>query len=415
MLLGGVGLAAAGTGALLWRPTDQGAPHDAYFSALNDLLKKQGPGRPTMLLDLDRINENIDLIVASVGKDKTYRVVVKSLPSVSLLEHVMARAKSNALMVFHQPFLNEIAEKFPEADSLLGKPMPVNAAATFYKKVDLTRFNAEEKVQWLVDTPERLAQYQSLAHQLGVKMRLSLEIDVGLHRGGIPNPEAVVPMLTTIGNDPEHLELSGLMGYEPHLTGLAATLSHPEVQKVLSVYQGFTQAVKHSGFELEKLILNGAGSHTLGIYQKDRLMNDLSAGSGVVKPTDFDTHHLSENKPALFIGTPILKRYDQLMIPGDPWFRGPLQAWNPNMRRLYYIYGGFWKARIVSPQGVADPLYESTNQSPVTTSVSVDLQVDDYMFMRPTQSEFVMLQFGDLFIFRGNEFVDTWPVFQQTG
>lgn len=415
MLLGGVGLAAAGAGTLLWRPKDQGAPHDAYFSALNDLLKKQGPGRPTMLLDLDRINANIDAIVASVGKDKTYRVVVKSLPSVSLLEHVMARAKTNALMVFHQPFLNEIAEQFPEADSLLGKPMPLNAAATFYKKVDPTRFNAEKKVQWLIDTPERLAQYQSLAHQLGVKMRLNLEIDVGLHRGGIPHPEAVAPMLTTIRNDPQHLELAGLMGYEPHLTGLAATLSHPEVQKVLSVYRGFTQAVKQAGFELEKLTLNGAGSHTLGIYQKDRLMNDLSAGSGVVKPTDFDTHHLSENKPALFIGTPILKRYDKLMIPGDPWFGGLLQAWNPNMRRLYYIYGGFWKARIVSPQGVADPLYESTNQSPVITSVSVDLQVDDYMFMRPTQSEFVMLQFGDLFIFRGNEFVDTWPVFQQTG
>ena len=86
MLLGGVGLAAAGAGALLWRPKDQGAPHDAYFSALNDLLKKQGPGRPTMLLDLDRFSANIDAIVTSVGKDKIYRVVVKSLPSVPLLE-----------------------------------------------------------------------------------------------------------------------------------------------------------------------------------------------------------------------------------------------------------------------------------------------------------------------------------------
>jgi len=60
-------------------------------------------------------------------------------------------------------------------------------------------------------------------------------------------------------------------------------------------------------------------------------------------------------------------------------------------------------------------LYESTNQSPIATSTSVDLQVDDYMFMRPTQSEFVMLQFGDLLTFKGNDFVGTWPVFHQTG
>ena len=180
VLLGAVGgMATLGTGALLWRPTDTGVPHDAYFSALNDLLKREGSGIPVMMLDLDRISTNIDLITESVGADKTYRVVVKSLPSVPLLRHVMNRAKTNSLMVFHQPFLNEIAKEFPDADSLLGKPMPVNAASTFYKKVDETRYDTASKVQWLIDSPERLNQYYSLARELGVKMRVNLEIDVG--------------------------------------------------------------------------------------------------------------------------------------------------------------------------------------------------------------------------------------------
>ena len=409
------GLAAVGTGALLWRPKDVGAPHNAYFSALNDLLKREGSGIPVMLLDLDRVNSNIDVIVESVGADKTYRVVVKSLPSVPLLKHVMGRAKTNSLMVFHQPFLNEIAREFPAADSLLGKPMPVSAAATFYKKVAETKYDAEAKVQWLIDSPKRLDQYYSLARDLGVKMRVNLEIDVGLRRGGIPNPEVLAAMLKVIKGAPAHLALSGLMGYEPHLTGLEANLAHPAVQNVLSIYSGFLTTLRQAGYDPAKLTLNGAGSHTLGIYNKDRTMNDLSAGSGVVKPTDFDTHHLTGNLPALFIATPILKRYDELKIAGDHWAAGPLQAWNPNMRRLYYIYGGFWKAKMVSPPGVADPLYESTNQSPIATSTSVDLQVDDYLFMRPTQSEFVMLQFGDLLAFSGDQIVDKWPVFHQTG
>jgi D-serine deaminase-like pyridoxal phosphate-dependent protein len=187
------------------------------------------------------------------------------------------------------------------------------------------------------------------------------------------------------------------------------------VKNVLSVYSGFITTVRQAGYDPEKLTLNGAGSHTLGIYEKDRTMNDLSAGSGVVKPTDFDTYHLAGNSPALFIATPILKRYDELKIAGDHWAQRPLEVWNPNMRRLYYIYGGFWKAKMVSPAGIADPLYESTNQSPIATSTSVDLKVDDYMFMRPTQSEFVMLQFGDLLAVSGNQIVDKWPVFQQTG
>ena len=62
-----------------------------------------------------------------------------------------------------------------------------------------------------------------------VHMRVNVEIDVGLHRGGVPEPEALTPLLAAIREDPEHLSLSGFMGYEPHLTGLGATLGHPAV------------------------------------------------------------------------------------------------------------------------------------------------------------------------------------------
>ena len=415
LLFGGASLAAAAGGAvLLWRPEDRGAPHNEYFSRLNELLKRDGPGRPVMLIDADRVDANVDVLANSVG-DRTYRVVVKSLPSVPLLQHVMQRAKTNALMVFHQPFLNAVADAFPEADALLGKPMPVSAAATFYRKLGNARFDAANQVQWLVDSPERLGQYHALARQLGVKMRINFEIDVGLHRGGLPEPAALGPLLKTIQEDPERLSFSGLMGYEPHLTGLRASLDDPAVQSVLGIYRGFMDNAKNAGVAVDQLTLNGAGSHTLRIYDSDNTMNDLAAGSGVVKPTDFDTYHLTENLPAFFIATPILKRYDRLKVAGDPWIADFLPWWDPNMRRLYYIYGGYWKARVVSPPGVPEPLYQSTNQSPITTSEAVDLQVDDYMFLRPTQSEFVMLQFGDLLAFRNDQLVDTWPVFHQTG
>lgn len=415
LLVGGAIAAAAGGAALLWRPEDRGAPHNAYFSKLNNMLKRDGPGRPVMLIDTDRVNTNIDFIVNSVGTNRTYRVVVKSLPSVGLLEHVMRRAKTSYLMVFHQPFLNAIANVFPESDVLMGKPMPVAAAATFYKKLDNARYDAANRVQWLIDSAERLQQYQGLARQLGVKMRINFEIDVGLHRGGLPEPGALGSLLNLIKNDPEHLDFAGLMGYEPHLTGLQASLEHPAVRQVLDIYNGFIEQAKSAGIDVDKLTLNGAGSHTLGIYNHDTTMNDLSAGSGVVKPTDFDTYHLTDNLPALFIATPILKRYDEFKVPGDPALAKLLPLWNPNMRRLYYIYGGYWKARVVSPPGVADPIYQSTNQSPITTSEAVDLEVDDYMFLRPTQSEHVMLQFGDLLPFKGDQLLDPWPIFHQTG
>ena len=63
LLTGGAGLAAAAAGgALLWKPGDQGAPHDEYFARLNQVLKNEGPGRPVMIIDSARMNHNIDLI-----------------------------------------------------------------------------------------------------------------------------------------------------------------------------------------------------------------------------------------------------------------------------------------------------------------------------------------------------------------
>ena len=138
--------AGALAGSVLWTPNASGRAqqngHDAYFSTLNSLLKREGPGHPVMLLDAARTNHNLDQITKSVGPDKQYRVVVKSLPSEPLLRHVTERAKTKALMVFHQPFLNAIGENFSDADVLIGKPMPVQAARTFYQKHKNKKFSA---------------------------------------------------------------------------------------------------------------------------------------------------------------------------------------------------------------------------------------------------------------------------------
>lgn len=415
LLLGGAaGVAAIGVGAgLLGRPADVTRPHDAYFSTLNEMLKREGPGHPVLLVDRARMLANVDVLARSVGPDKTYRIVVKSLPSVPLLREVMNRARTRALMVFHQPFLNVVAREFPDADVLIGKPMPVMAARRFYAELGAAAFDAATQLQWLVDTPERLAQYQNLARELGVRMRINAEIDVGLHRGGLQSPEALAGLLETIASDPQHLEFTGLMGYEPHLTGAADTLDEPAAQAVLATYRGFVDAIRAAGHDPARLTLNGAGSHTLRLYERDTLLNDLSAGSGVVKPTDFDTGLLDENIPAMFIATPILKRYDTLTAPVPKLATDLMQWWDPNRRRLYFVYGGFWKARYVSPSNVPEALYHSTNQEPLSTSVSVDLQPDDHVFLRPTQSEFVMLQFGDLRVVENGHVSARWPILRE--
>ena len=86
--------ATALSSSLLWAPAgfasqaqrqEKEEAHNLYFSKLNALLRDQGPGRPVMLIDRQALEHNVKAISASVGKNKTWRIVVKSLPSVPLL------------------------------------------------------------------------------------------------------------------------------------------------------------------------------------------------------------------------------------------------------------------------------------------------------------------------------------------
>ena len=162
-------------------------------------------------------------------------------------------------------------------------------------------------------------------------------------------------------------------------------------------------------------MLNAAGSPTYQLYDEGEFpFNELAAGSCLVKPTDFDLPTLADHQPASYIATPVLKVMDAPQIPGIDL--GGLQAaWNPNRARSFYTYGGYWKAKPESPPGLFSNalLGRSTNQDLFNGSAAIDLQVDDWVFLRPTQSEFVFLQFGDIAVYDGGEIVERWPVFSE--
>ena len=416
--LAAAGVAAAGA-ALAWlRPGDEGAPYDDYFRALNEELRRNGLAQPSLLLDLDRLDRNIDRLRASIRAPKHYRVVAKSLPSLPLLDYVMKRADTNRLMAFHRPFLGIEAQAFAGSDILLGKPMPAAAAALFYRE-HRGAFDPARQLQWLLDTPQRLREYLELAQGQNLRLRINIEIDVGLHRGGVGDTETLKAMLDLIAAHPQQLQYAGFMGYDPHVVKLPRLLGSREslFAKVQEIYRGHVDTVRRDYAALwsDEVTLNGAGSPTFRLYENDELLNDLAAGSGLVKPTDFDLDTLDGFEPALFIATPILKAGDGVRLPGLEGLSSTLGAWNPNWQRSYFLYGGHWMARYESPRGLRpNAIYGySSNQEMANGSASTGLAVDDHAFLRPTQSEALMLQFGDLLVLRQGRIVERWPVLNQ--
>lgn len=418
LLLGGVAAGAAATVGL--KPRDRGENHSDYFQRLGTALHSVQTGKPTLVVDKDKLLSNVNTLKSHIRDHFAYRIVAKSLPAIGLLKTIMSAANTRRLMLFHQPFLSQVARELPDSDVLMGKPMPVNAAKAFYKHDQHVGknngFNPATQLQWLLDSKERLEQYAALADSLEVNMRINIEIDVGLHRGGVKSDDELLAMLQIILQHPR-LGFSGFMGYEPHVVKVPGNpISYRD--RAMKVYrQRLDSARAFFGEQWpDDITLNCGGSPTYQLYDEgDYPFNELSAGSCLVKPTDFDLDTLLDHQPASYIATPVLKVLDNLQLPVDGI--GPLiSAWDPNREKSFFIYGGYWKAVPESPKGLStNPLMgRSTNQEMLNGSHSIDLKPDDWVFLRPTQSEFVFVQFGDIAVYQAGAIVDHWPVLSNT-
>ena len=414
LILGGLA-GAAGLGWCL-RPGVVGEDHAPYFRALSSALDQAGLAKPALVVDRSRLIANVNTLAGHIKDRFHYRIVAKSLPCLGLLATVMEASGSNRLMLFHQPFINQVAARFPGADILLGKPMPVVAAHNFYRQFQGGAFDPQRQLHWLVDTPERVAQYGELALNLGQQLQLCIELDVGLHRGGVRSDEQLLAMLEIIGRS-EQLQFCGFMGYEPHVVKVPVGSALTYRDQAMAIYRHYVQVTKtYLGQHWPAdVLLNAGGSPTYQLYDQGHYpCNELAAGSCLVKPTDFDLPSLADHVAASYIATPVMKALDTLEIPGIDL--GALQSlWNPNRARTFFTYGGYWKARPESPTGLSyNGLFgRSTNQEMLNGSRNIHLQADDWVFLRPTQSEFVFLQFGDIALYDGGAIVQRWPVFDE--
>ena len=142
------------------------------------------------MIDKTRLSENIRTLKTHLPAGMGYRIVAKSLPSIDLISFIRDLSGTDRLMTFNQPMLSKLSVDMPEASQLLGKPLPVRAAQHYFETLPAASAPAADNVEWLIDTPARLQQYTSLASNIERPLKLVLELDVGLHRGGFtPGPE----------------------------------------------------------------------------------------------------------------------------------------------------------------------------------------------------------------------------------
>ncbi|MCH7330700.1 alanine racemase [Acinetobacter modestus] len=385
---------------------------DHYFKQLNLDLKKQGIATPQLIIDAAALKQNIQHVQIRLAHAKHLqaRLVVKSLASLDLLKLLSEQINTQRFMVFHQPHIISILENFAEADILLGKPMPAQAVHQFF---DQHAEWSNANIQLLIDSKQRLQQYIEIAQTYSLCLKVNIEIDVGLHRGGVQSAAQMVEILKLIQEYPQYLKLSGLMGYDAHVTKIPAIIKKPELayQSSQQTYADYQKLIKQQFPTLwrDELCFNGGGSPTFSLHTTESVCNDLSFGSMLLKPSDFDIDFLRALQPAFWIAAPVLKILPFTQLPSMS-----LLDKLPHKCKALFIYGGYWLADYVYPdQAHTHALYgRSSNQELVNVPKDCDIQVDDFVFLRPTQSEAIIPQFSELKLYRNHAF-ETWQTFSE--
>lgn len=385
-----------------------------YFQQLTQDLKQQGTGTPQLILDLAQYRHNLEVVQSKLPAQLQPRLVVKSLASIQLLKLASEKLNTQRFMLFHLPHLAEIIGTFPQADTLLGKPMPIQAVKSFYQTLsDQNKTSDQASIQWLIDDVERLKQYLQLAQELNLSLNINIEIDVGLHRGGVQTQQQFIVLMKLIQHNAAYLKLSGLMGYDAHVAKLPKILKSPEksYQQSQQMYQQYKTILQQQFPDLwqEGLCFNGGGSPTFMQHCQQSVCNDLAFGSMLLKPSDFDLKNLSALSCALWTATPILKVLPCSQIPG-------LELLNhfPKKYKAVFIYGGYWRADYIYPEkSRPHVLYgRSSNQEMLQVPMQCDIHVDDYVFLRPTQSEALIPQFAQLYVYVEGKFIQ-WQTFRE--
>jgi D-serine deaminase-like pyridoxal phosphate-dependent protein len=379
---------------------------ETYFAQWSRALRSCHVGVPTACIDLARVRANAARVKAHAGA-KRIRISDKSVPSIAMLRFLRAELNTHRHMVFHLPFVEQTLRAFDDAEVLVGKPMPTFALAHALERThNIGDWCARTIV--LADSVARVTELEALARSRSIALRVALEIDVGLHRGGLTH-EAFVAVLPSFG---AHLSLAGLMGYDAHV-GKSLKSASSSHASVVREYAAFVAQLRGLGAWHEGLILNGAGSPTFHRHDSTSPLTEMSVGSIFLKPTDYDLAALCEYEPAAFVAAPVLKVQDSLSVPDHPmisaFVSGASSLLGGSLSKTIFHYGGRWDAKPVFPPGLREhPAFAgSFNQGGLSAPGDCALKVDDSIFWRPMQTESVLLRFG-AWLVRDGDRIERW-------
>jgi 3-hydroxy-D-aspartate aldolase len=266
--------------------------------ALNADLIGQADGRrrlatPALVIDLNAFERNV-----AAMQEHCNRVGLQLRPHAKTHKSVaIARRQNDAGAI------GQCCAKLGEAEALaeggidgLLVTSPVAAAQGFAR---IARLNAKlDDFMIVADSAHCVDGYARAAETSGKRLKVLIDVDVGLHRTGIAPGEAAVALAKRVAASP-HLQFVGLQGYAGQLQHVPEFGDRRTQYLAAAKLLGDTRdAVIAAGIPCP--IVSGGGTGTYNIDAEARVFTELQAGSYIFMDKQYLEVRIANGAPMPF-------------------------------------------------------------------------------------------------------------------
>jgi D-serine deaminase-like pyridoxal phosphate-dependent protein len=228
---------------------------------------------PALLLDLDRLQHNIDRMAGHFReRGVAWRPHAKAYKSPAIA-HLLRRAGAIGVTVAKVSEAEVMAAC--GIDDLLIAHLVVGSS----KVARLAALQHQADVKVTVDHPDQVAPLGRAAVAAGTRIGVLVDVDLGMHRTGVASAPAALALARRVSSTPG-LRFDGLMGYEGHTLLIAeAAEKRAAITTAIGRLLETRDAVEAAGLPCRILSAGGSGSYQ---YTADiHGITEIQAGGGI--------------------------------------------------------------------------------------------------------------------------------------
>lgn len=372
---------------------------------------------PCAFLDWDAFVQNVDHIAKNTN-GKKIRIATKSIRCVQVLKFILERNECFEGLMCYNPHEADFLAEVGFDNLLLGYPTVDLEGLT---KI-ASQIKKGKKIICMVDEKEQINLIEKIAAKNDVVFPLCIDIDMstsfygfhfGVRRSPIKETKDLVPLLTQILQS-LNVRLEGIMGYEAQIAGVGDDaknrflknkviqyLKKKSLNEIANKRKEIVKYIEKDGYHLE--FVNGGGTGSLESTSKEKVVTEVTVGSGFYAPTLFDEYRNFQYKPAIGFALPIIRK------PADKLFT--------------CTSGGFIASGAVGKEKLPTP-YSPKNckllplegagevQTPVFYSGNEKLEIGDAILFRPSKAGEIAERFSHLFVVSQNKIIDQFSTYR---